>query len=65
MTGVVSVKYLGEENGVNRYKLTASDNLAEEIFFMASKNGWSLTDLHKEEINLESVFLDLTTKEAS
>jgi len=65
--GAISVKHFGEESGINSFKLTADKdkNLTEEIFFMVSKNGWSLTELHREEINLEDVFLDLTTKEAS
>ncbi len=67
LEGTVSIKHLGEENGVNSFNLTADKDkdLTEEIFFMVSKNGWSLTELHREEINLEDVFLDLTTKEAS
>ena len=67
LEGAVGIKHIDEKNGVNSFKLTADKDkdLTEEIFFMVSKNGWSLTELHREEINLEDVFLDLTTKEAS
>ena len=63
----IDIKHTGEVNGVNSFKLTTDrkKDLSEDIFFLTSKNGWSLTELHKEEINLEDVFLDLTTNEAS
>jgi len=65
--GVMDIRELGEENGISRFKLTAEKDrdICEEIFFRVSRNGWSLTELHREEINLENVFLDLTTKETS
>ncbi len=64
---IIDIKHTGEVNGINSFKLTADTkkDLSEEIFFLTTKNGWSLTELHKEEINLEDVFLDLTTNEAS
>jgi len=38
-------------------------DLSEELFFLVSQNGWSLTELYKEVANLENIFLELTTKE--
>ncbi len=67
LKGTIEIKHTGEANGIHSFKLTADrgKDLSEEIFFLTSKNGWSLTELHKEEINLEDVFLDLTTNEVS
>ena len=41
------------------------DDLSEAVFFLVSQRGWSLTELYRKTINLEDVFLDLTTREAS
>lgn len=65
--GVMDIRQTGEENGISSFKLTAEKgrDICEEIFFTVSRNSWSLTELHKEDINLENVFLELTTKETS
>jgi ABC-2 type transport system ATP-binding protein len=59
------IKHLGENDGLNMFELStlSSDDLSEDLFFLVAGNGWSLTELYKKTINLEDVFLDLTTKE--
>lgn len=61
------VKHLGEVNGINRFELSiaSEEDMCEEVFFLVARNGWALTELYKKTINLEDVFLDLTTREAS
>ena len=53
------------EEGQNRFKIKSAIgvDLSEELFFLVSQNGWSLTELYKEVANLENIFLELTTKE--
>ena len=67
MEGLSDVEHLGEQDGINRFELITGGggDLSEEIFFLVSKNGWSLTELYRKAINLEDVFLDLTTRETS
>lgn len=59
------INHLGEDDGLNRFELKSktAEDFSEELFFMVSQSGWSLTELFKEAINLEDVFLDLTTRE--
>jgi ABC-2 type transport system ATP-binding protein len=54
-----------KEEGLNRFEIKSDIgvDLSEELFFLVSQNGWSLTELHKETANLENIFLELTTKE--
>lgn len=54
-----------KEEGLNRFEIKSGIgvDLSEELFFLVSQNGWSLTELHKEVANLENIFLELTTKE--
>jgi ABC-2 type transport system ATP-binding protein len=56
----------GECDGVYRYSLRADgdQDVSERIFQVAVQNGWSLTELQRKAINLEEVFLHLTTREA-
>jgi len=53
------------EEGLNRFEIKSAIgvDLSEELFFLVSQNGWSLTELYKEVANLENIFLELTTKE--
>ncbi len=54
-----------KEEGLNRFEIKSDIgvDLSEELFFLVSQNGWSLTELYKEAANLENIFLELTTKE--
>jgi ABC-2 type transport system ATP-binding protein len=59
------IKHLGESNGINRFELItdSGEDLSEDVFFMVAKSGWSLTELYRKTIDLEDVFLELTTRE--
>jgi ABC-2 type transport system ATP-binding protein len=61
------VRLVAEQDGVCRFELSsgASEDLCEQVFLLAARSGWSLTELYRKRINLEDVFLDLTTREAS
>jgi ABC-2 type transport system ATP-binding protein len=63
---VTGVKHLGEDGGLNRFELLtqAGVDLSEAVFFLVARSGWSMTELYRQAINLEDVFLDLTTREA-
>jgi len=66
MEKIKEFKKIGEkEDGLNQFKIKSDIgvDLSEELFFLVSQNGWSLTELHKETANLENIFLQLTTKE--
>jgi len=54
-----------KENGINQFiiKSERGVDISEELFFMVARNGWSLTELHRETATLENIFLQLTTKE--
>ncbi len=66
MEKLSDIKHLGENNGINQFELSSKSaaDLSEEVFFLVAGSGWSLTELFRKTINLEEVFLDLTTKEA-
>jgi len=51
--------------GLNQFEIKSDIgvDLSEELFFLVTNNGWSLTELYKETANLEDIFLKLTTKE--
>ncbi len=53
--------------GLNQFEIKSDIgiDLSEELFFLVSQNGWSLTELYKETANLEDIFLQLTTKEGT
>ena len=59
------IKHVGENSGINRFELISDseEEISEEIFFLAAKKGWGLTELYRKAANLEDVFLDLTTRE--
>ncbi len=63
---LTDIKHLGEADGIHRFELRSDsvEELSEEVFFMVARSGWSLTELYRKSINLEDVFLDLTTREA-
>ena len=54
-----------KEDGLTQFEIKSEIgvDLSEELFFLVSQNGWSLTELRKETANLENIFLQLTTKE--
>lgn len=64
---VSDIKHLGETNGINHFELLSesTESLSEEVFFLVAQHGWSLTELYPKTIDLEDVFLDLTTREES
>ena len=53
--------------GLNQFEIKSDIgiDLSEELFFLVTQNGWSLTELYKETANLEDIFLQLTTKEGA
>ncbi|MBM4311856.1 MAG: ATP-binding cassette domain-containing protein [Deltaproteobacteria bacterium] len=63
---IVAFTHLTETDGLHRYSLRSesAEDVRERIFKAAVDNGWSLAELQRTTINLEEVFLDLTTREA-
>ena len=53
------------DNGIVGYQIHAAQgsDTAEALFHVVVKNGWSLTELRQESVDLEDVFLNLTDKE--
>ncbi|MDI6785655.1 MAG: ATP-binding cassette domain-containing protein [bacterium] len=66
MEHVTTVEEINHEDKIINFlvKCEAGSDLSENLFFLVRDNNWSLTKLHKEEANLEDVFLQLTTKES-
>ena len=64
---ISAVTHLSEQDGLHNYSLKAADDedTSERIFQAVVQNGWSLSELQRKAINLEEVFLDLTTREDS
>jgi ABC-2 type transport system ATP-binding protein len=52
-------------DGLHQYEITSDPGveLSEKVFHLVAQNGWSLTELKKEVVDLEGIFLQLT-KEA-
>ena len=52
-------------DGILAYQINAAQDsdAAEALFHVVVKNGWSLTELRQESVDLEDVFLNLTDKE--
>jgi ABC-2 type transport system ATP-binding protein len=66
MEKIKEFKKIGEkEDGLTQFEIKSDIgiDLSEELFFLVSQNGWSLTELRKEIADLENIFLQLTTKE--
>ncbi|MCP4714675.1 MAG: ATP-binding cassette domain-containing protein [Deltaproteobacteria bacterium] len=59
------ITHLEELDGLNRFELQsdAAEDLSEAVFHTAAQSGWSLAELYRKTINLEDVFLELTTGE--
>jgi len=62
--GVKSVLKLSS-NGFDRFEIEVEKghDVREEIYRLASSNGWVLRELHLERVSLEDVFVHLTTSE--
>ena len=56
---------VGTDNGTVSYQINAAQDsdAAEALFHVVVENGWSLTELRQESVDLEDVFLNLTHKE--
>jgi ABC-2 type transport system ATP-binding protein len=54
-------------DGIHSFEIKSElgTDLSERLFFMVVNNRWVLTELKKETINLEDIFLKLTTEESS
>ena len=66
MEKIKEFKKVSEKEGeLNQFEIKSDIGveLSEELFFLVSQNGWSLTELHKEAADLENIFLQLTTGE--
>jgi len=65
LKGVKEYKVLDKKDGFNQFEIKTEKgiDLREELFHMVSNNGWSLNELYKKTLNLEEVFLELTTEE--
>ena len=57
--------YIGTDNGTVSYQINAAQgsDAAEALFRVVVENGWSLTELRQESVDLEDVFRNLTDKE--
>lgn len=57
--------HIGTDNGTVSYQITAAQgsDAAEALFRVVVENGWSLTELRQESVDLEDVFRNLTDKE--
>jgi ABC-2 type transport system ATP-binding protein len=64
---VKEFKVASRDDGVNSFEIKSElgVDLSEKLFFMVVNNRWILTELKKETINLEDIFLKLTTEESS
>ena len=56
---------VGTDNDTVSYQINAAQDsdAAEALFHVVVENGWSLTELRQESVDLEDVFLNLTHKE--
>ena len=63
---VKEFKVASRDDGVNSFEIKSElgVDLSEKLFFMVVNNRWILTELKKETVNLEDIFLKLTTEEA-
>ena len=64
---VKEFKVVNRDDGVNSFEIKSElgVDLSERLFFMVVNNRWILTELKKETVNLEEIFLKLTTEENS
>jgi hypothetical protein len=59
---ITQVENIGQDDGVGSFRVQseAATNIEEELFRLAADNEWSLTELRRESMNLEEVFLHFT-----
>jgi ABC-2 type transport system ATP-binding protein len=58
---LTSFKLLGEVDGKLSYKLTAStEDASEQLFKLAVKKKWVVSELHQDKVSLEDIFVKLT-----
>ena len=65
MDMITGFTHLKTDDDVVSYDITAAsegDEAIESIFHAAVQNGWSLTELRKESVDLEHIFLSFTTE---
>jgi ABC-2 type transport system ATP-binding protein len=64
---VKEFKVASSDDGVNSFEIKSElgVDLSERLFFMVVNNRWVLTELKKEIVNLEDIFLKLTNEENS
>jgi len=62
---VAQWNHVKTDDGVLGYQITAEQgsDTAEALFHVVVENGWSLTELRQESVDLEDVFLNLTVRE--
>ena len=56
------VKHHADPSGEVHFTLSAQDDIRADLFHLAVKNDWTLTELHRERGNLEDVFRQLTSE---
>jgi ABC-2 type transport system ATP-binding protein len=63
-SGLARIVDTRTENGSTTYSLVAesSEDVRPDLFRMAVDNGWTLTELHREQASLEDVFRQLTAE---
>ncbi|MBC8235276.1 ATP-binding cassette domain-containing protein [bacterium] len=59
---IKNVENITQDNGVCSFRVKSDEgtNIEEELFQFAADNEWSLTELRRESMNLEDVFLHFT-----
>ena len=64
--GVISVTLTEQQENVAGYRIESGrgDDVRRELSRVVVTNGWGLLELKAQEVNLEDVFLQLTTEEA-
>lgn len=62
---VAQCNLVGTDDGTVSYQINAAQgsDAAEALFHVVVENGWSLTELRQELVDLEDVFLNLTHRE--
>ncbi len=65
--GVINVTLTEQQENVAGYRIESGrgDDVRRELSRVVVTNGWGLLELKAQEVNLEDVFLQLTTEEAS
>ncbi len=64
---ITGFEHISQQDGLHCYNLQAvgGEDVSERIFNTVVQNGWTLSGLQRKTINLEEVFVDLTTREDS